>query len=157
MKLRMVLSGGQTGADRTGLECARELSLETGGWAPRGYRTENGPDPTLKDFHLNETASDDYPTRTKRNVNDSEATVWFGNVDSPGYWATKNAAKFYAKAFFENPTPAAFKLLADLYEVLNIAGNRASTNPEVVRLVKEAFEALKTQDIAVGFVPSLGD
>ena len=50
MKLRKVISGGQTGADRTGLECAKALGLETGGTAPDSWRTDEGHDPTLADF-----------------------------------------------------------------------------------------------------------
>lgn len=45
--LRKVISGGQTGADRAGLEVAHKLGLETGGWAPSGYVTSLGRDRSL--------------------------------------------------------------------------------------------------------------
>ena len=48
--LSKIISGGQTGADRAGLEVAKRLGYETGGTVPRGYKTSTGPDPTLKEF-----------------------------------------------------------------------------------------------------------
>lgn len=144
--VKTVKSGGQTGADRTALECARECGIGTGGWVPRGYRTESGIDLTLKDFGLKETPSNDYATRTKWNVRDSDATLWFGNTDSPGYWCTKNATRSYNKLFIENPTPLMVYDLAQMYEILNFAGNRESTNPHVVSLVRAAFAMLKHEE-----------
>ena len=47
-----IISGGQTGIDRMGLEVARELGLPTGGTAPKSYWTENGADPSLAAFGL---------------------------------------------------------------------------------------------------------
>lgn len=145
MKLRQVISGGQTGADRAGLECARDLGLETGGTAPKGYRTENGPDVSLRDFGLVESHSASYPDRTRANVRNSDATIWFGTVDSPGYWCTKHAADYYTKRFWVNPTSVQMKAAIAEYEVVNVAGNRLSKNPGVVNLVKDAFAWLRPE------------
>ena len=145
MKLRKVISGGQTGADRTGLECARALGLETGGTAPKGYRTERGPDVSLKDFGLQESDFPSYPYRTRLNVLNSEATLWFGNEHSPGYWCTKKNADQYVRPFWINPTPAQMEAIAEEYEVVNVAGNRLSKNPGVVQLVKNAFVRLRPE------------
>jgi hypothetical protein len=139
VKLRKIISGGQTGADRTGLECAKELGILTGGTAPKGYRTETGDDPTLKDFGVVESFSSSYPIRTAQNVRDSQVTLWFGNTGSPGYWCTKKACGTFNKPFLESFN---LKALSEQYEVINIAGNRASTNPKVIDLVKEAFQTL---------------
>lgn len=144
MKLRKILSGGQTGADKAGLEVAKELGLETGGTAPKGYRTESGTDHSLKELGLVESPYWQYQPRTKQNVKDADITVWFGNIGSPGYWCTCNAAKAYHKPFIENPTSEQFRALAEEYEVINTAGNRASTNPGVSQLVKDTIrEALR--------------
>jgi hypothetical protein len=143
MKLRKVISGGQTGADRTGLECAKALGLETGGYAPRGYRTESGNDRSLKDFGLEETAASDYPTRTRLNAVNSDCTVWFGRTTSAGFRCTDKGCSDAHKVMFVNPSPEKFRELCNLYEVINIAGNRASTNPDVIGQVREAFAALK--------------
>ena len=142
MKLKKVISGGQTGADRTGLECAKALGLETGGWAPRGFRIDGGVDPSLADFGLKETASNDYPTRTFLNVQDSDITVWFGGV-SPGYKCTEKACKKHGKVLVFNPNGAEMLDLANRFEVINVAGNRLRTNPGIVGVVKLAFEALE--------------
>lgn len=143
MKLRLVMSGGQTGGDRTALEEAKAIGIETGGWAPRGYRTEDGPDPTLKDFGLKETASSDYPTRTRWNVRDSEATLWFGSTKSRGYACTAQACTDFGRTIYINPTPDQLRTIIDVYEVVNWAGNRKSRNPEVVDLVRNAFKVIK--------------
>lgn len=59
-----IISGGQTGADRGGLEAARTLGIPTGGTAPRGYLTETGPDESLREFGLTESKSSAYVVRT---------------------------------------------------------------------------------------------
>jgi hypothetical protein len=142
MKLRKVVSGGQTGADFTGLICAHALGLETGGTAPKGYRTETGANLQLKDLGLVESPDWNYQTRTRDNVRDADITVWFGKTDSPGCKCTLNAAVQLDKPFSINPTPIMFKQLAECYEVINIAGNRASKNPKVISQVQKAFAAL---------------
>lgn len=43
-----IISGGQTGIDRLGLEVGKELGLETGGTTTPGYYTENGRDESLQ-------------------------------------------------------------------------------------------------------------
>lgn len=88
-KLTCVYSGGQTGADRAGLEVARDMGLETGGWAPVGYYTTDGPDPSLRAFGLRELTERDttakmYIARSMRNVDDTDGTIVFRTRDSPG-------------------------------------------------------------------------
>lgn len=140
MRLKRVISGGQTGADRAGLECAKALGLETGGTAPKGYRTDAGPDPTLKDLGLVESFSSGYPIRTSQNVKDSDATVWFGKTDSPGYKCTLRATIVHSKPLHENPKNLVD--IADRYTVINVAGNRARINPDVVQQVIDAFATI---------------
>ncbi|MBO7684653.1 MAG: hypothetical protein J6T51_08020 [Kiritimatiellae bacterium] len=40
-----IVSGGQTGVDRGALQAAMDLGLPWGGWAPKGWRAENGTIP----------------------------------------------------------------------------------------------------------------
>jgi len=141
MKLSKVISGGQSGADRAGLECAKSLGLMTGGTAPKGYRTEKGPDPSLKEFGLDESIDSSYVPRTRANVRNSDATLWFGNTNSPGYYCTLKATKDWGKPFIVNPTD--LRDIAENYTTINIAGNRASTNPSVIELVQKAFSTLE--------------
>ncbi|HEY0792109.1 MAG TPA: putative molybdenum carrier protein [Chthoniobacterales bacterium] len=71
--LRKVVSGGQTGADRAGLDFALEVGLENGGYVPKGRKAEDG---RIDDrYHLTEMTSASYPVRTQRNVEASDGTV----------------------------------------------------------------------------------
>ena len=73
--LERVISGGQTGADQTGLHAARACGIPTGGWAPRGWLTEAGPAPWLEEWGLvecpeGETEAERYRARRRRCVKD---------------------------------------------------------------------------------------
>lgn len=73
MKFKIV-SGGQTGVDRAGLEAAIALGLPYGGWVPKGRLAEDGVVP-LRYAGMQENASSNYAVRTKANVRDSDATL----------------------------------------------------------------------------------
>ena len=68
-----IISGGQTGVDRAALDVAIHQGLPHGGWCPSGRRAEDGSIDAI--YTLQETASRDYPCRTKWNVRDSDATL----------------------------------------------------------------------------------
>jgi len=70
-----IISGGQIGADRGGLDAAIHCDLPHGGWCPRGRKAEDGVIPV--EYHLTEMSSAAYRPRTKTNVVDSDATVIF--------------------------------------------------------------------------------
>ena len=69
-----IVSGGQTGVDRGGLEAAIALGLPYGGWVPKGRIAEDGTVP-LKYASMQEHSSSNYAVRTKANVRDSDATL----------------------------------------------------------------------------------
>lgn len=128
--LKMIISGGQTGADQGALHAGMMLGLHTGGTAPKGYKTEKGRQATLlRSFGLEEADTDHYPTRTKINVEDSDFTLWIGDVGTPGHAATRRSCKAADKDFLVNPSGPALVvyLLESQAEVMNVAGNRAST------------------------------
>lgn len=75
-----IVSGGQTGVDRGALEAAIDLGLDWGGWAPRGWRAEDGEIPPLYRASMKEHASANYLARTRRNVADSHATLIIANA-----------------------------------------------------------------------------
>ncbi|HEY4065152.1 MAG TPA: putative molybdenum carrier protein [Puia sp.] len=127
--IEKVISGGQTGADRMGLEIAKFLGYPTGGTAPKGFRTENGPDLSLREeFGLRESYSSSYSPRTTQNVLDSHFTVLFGDMLSSGSKATIDACLKYHQPYVENPSVEELidKIKANYVKVLNIAGNRGS-------------------------------
>lgn len=82
--LKKVISGGQTGADLAGLMAAKTQGFETGGWILKDYLTEDGPNFDLKKFGLLPLDCVHYPTRSKKNVDDSDGTVVFRLKYSPG-------------------------------------------------------------------------
>ena len=75
-----IVSGGQTGVDRGALQVAMALGLDWGGWAPKGWRAENGTIPALYRLNMREHASANYLGRTRRNVVDSHATLIITNT-----------------------------------------------------------------------------
>lgn len=75
MKISKIVSGGQTGADRGGLDGAIELGIPHGGWCPKDRKSEDGVIPDK--YQLKEMTSADYLKRTEQNVIDSDATVIF--------------------------------------------------------------------------------
>lgn len=151
MTLKKIISGGQTGADKAGLDAAKALGLETGGTAPKGWRIclpdgSDGSDPTLAEYGLVEHESREYPPRTIQNVKDSDGTVWFGYAASPGGKLTIKTAKAESKPFIINPTAVELRewVEANQIEVLNVAGNRQSPdNPTIseatYKTIVEAF------------------
>jgi hypothetical protein len=131
-----VISGGQTGADQAGLAVARRLAIPTGGFMPKGWRTEAGPRPDLASLYgLEETATAAYPERTERNVLSADGTVVFGDSRSEGSMLTARLCRRHGKPCCMVPLgdeveSAAATLRAWLsehrIETLNVAGNRAS-------------------------------
>lgn len=136
--LKKIISGGQTGVDRIGLEVGKEFKYETGGTAPKGYKTEYGRDLDLKELGLVEHESDRYEPRTEENVKNSDGTVIFGNINSTGTKLTLSYLKQHKKPHIVNPRPQELYdfIIKEKIETLNVAGNRSS------RLSKEELEAV---------------
>lgn len=135
MLLTKIISGGQTGADQGGLDAAIYLGIETGGYIPKGRRTEKGPMPIeqFKKYNLTEHFSRKYTLRTALNVRDSDGIVLFGNMYSPGSATTINICRSLAKPYIENPDK--YELVSWIaknhIKCLNVAGNRESVNPGI--------------------------
>lgn len=146
-----IISGGQTGVDTIGLQVAKELGIETGGTAPKGFLRERGVDSEdISSYGLTEITSeqqadytkrkgkrDPYTGRTELNVRNSDGTVYFyTSSDSAGYTATKRSADEWGKPFLANPTAEELAdwIAKNNIKVLNVAGNRGSklSNPEEV-------------------------
>ncbi len=71
--LDKIISGGQTGADRAGLDAAMEAGISVGGFCPRGRLTEDGMIPAR--YPLLELETVEYMVRTERNVVESDGTL----------------------------------------------------------------------------------
>lgn len=159
-----IISGGQTGIDRLGLEVGKELGLETGGTTTPGYYTENGRDESLKDFGVTEISPElqagrkgreFYLPRTEQNVLNSDGTVYFStDEDSAGRIATQRFDKQHNKPFLLNPTSQELAqwLVDNNIDTLNVAGNRGSkVSPEfdsqVRDTIRNAFSSPIQQDL----------
>ena len=130
--------------------------VETGGWAPKGFRTENGSHKNLgKQYKLKETKSPTYPPRTKRNVLDSDGTLWFGSIHSPGAALTirlchrhKRPVKRirYSQENRRSPMreiPGIVKWIRhNNITTLNVAGNRESKNPGITMYTEAVISKL---------------
>jgi Circularly permutated YpsA SLOG family len=77
LMIRKIISGGQTGADRAGLDFAIEAGLEHGGYIPRGRKAEDG---RIDDrYNLIELSTSSYPARTRRNIDGTRLTLELAN------------------------------------------------------------------------------
>ena len=74
-----IISGGQTGADRGGLDAAIELGIEHGGHCPLGRTAEDGVIPNV--YLLQESRSTGYPQRTEYNVKNAGVTIIFNRSE----------------------------------------------------------------------------
>ena len=80
MRLKKIVSGGQTGVDRGALDAALALGFPCGGRCPPGRLAEDGRIPEL--YPLVEMPSGGYRERTIQNVVESDGTlvIYFGRL-----------------------------------------------------------------------------
>ena len=150
MAIVKIVSGGQTGADRGGLNAAIEADIPHGGYCPRGRRAEDGRIP--KHYQLTEMHSEEYLARTEANVVDSDATVVFTyGAATGGSLRTVEFAIKYQRPWLHvnlsvnghrrhvadvadwllNKEPRDDQPLVPEKTVLNVAGSRGFNNPEM--------------------------
>lgn len=146
-----IISGGQTGADRAGLDAGLEAGLPVGGYVPRGRLSEDGQVPDK--YPMTETGSKDYKSRTKRNILESDGTLII-NIGP-----MKGGTALTAKIAQENNRPLMIVQLDDDYQVgavinwleenriqtLNIAGPRESKLPGIHDKAKQFLKEVLTQ------------
>ncbi len=147
MNVKKIISGGQTGVDRAGLDFAIETGIEHGGYCPKGRRAEDGRIPAK--YNLIETESADYEERTERNLTESDGTLimYIGKMRG-GTLLTSALCRKEGKPCLiidlnhltEGTARDFTKWLMDNgIRVLNIAGGRES----VVPIYSKAMECLR--------------
>ena len=149
--IKKIVSGGQTGADRAGLDIAIRWGFPHAGWCPKGRKAEDGV--IGGQYQLVETPSANYLQRTEWNARDSDATVIF-TIASTLTGGSKRTAEFAAKhhkpflhlprhsSSYEPPALILQRFVEDnCVRVLNVAGTRASKEPEVWKFAYETLEA----------------
>jgi hypothetical protein len=70
-----VISGGQTGVEQAALRAAKAAGIPTGGYTPKMWMTEDGPNPSLAEYGLIELETPDYPRRTRAVVDEADAVL----------------------------------------------------------------------------------
>ncbi len=137
VKLRKLISGGQTGVDRAALDVAVKLHIPCGGWCPRGRWAEDGPISSL--YPLQETPSEEPAQRTEWNIRDSQGTLILhaGEVTG-GTHLTLELVRQYREPVLvldltRGPAPGQVRLWVANQEIhiLNIAGPRESESPGI--------------------------
>jgi len=152
--IRRIVSGGQTGADRGGLDAAIALGIPIGGWCPSGRRAEDGVIPAPYAAHLRETADSSWSTRTRLNIRDSDATlICSSSIRLSGgsalTWALaarlmrpRKHLVLLASDFVREVDGARTWLAENRVAVLNVAGPRESKEPGVEVATRDAVMSI---------------
>jgi|APCry1669188910_1035180.scaffolds.fasta_scaffold219762_1 hypothetical protein len=143
-----IISGGQTGADRAALDWAIQHGIAHGGWCPKGRKAEDGPIDAK--YQLTKTPSSIYRQRTEWNVRDSDGTVIFsvgkrlsGNSSETLEFAIKHRKPYlhFSAVFKDHAASVLNKWMQENHiRVLNVAGPRASNEPEVGSFVMATLD-----------------
>lgn len=159
--LEKIISGGQTGVDRAGLDVALELKIPIGGYIPKGRWAADGS--LHKDYkNMVETATDAPEERTRLNVMLGDATLilTMGKLD-PGTQLTAEIASTLEKPCLElnlHETLRADGLQVAIaksqafisrneVKVLNIAGPREENVPKIHDRAADFLRAVLTSPV----------
>lgn len=150
-----IISGAQTGADRGGLLAAHDLGISRGGWAPAGWRSEDGVIPDWFRSGMVLAHSSAYPVRTRQNVLESGGTlvVTLGSLgaDSGSYLTAKLARKFGRPCIHmtidQLSVSTGMAIVRGWIEgrnitTLNVAGSRESREPGIQQATRIALVAI---------------
>jgi hypothetical protein len=147
VRLRKIISGGQTGVDRAALDAAIELGMEHGGWCPLGRLAEDGFIPVR--YALRQTISPQYAVRTEQNVLSADGTIiFYREILRGGTELTLRFCRLHQRPYYLCDLTQKFEplvvidwLAAWRIEILNVAGPRERTSPGI----GEACRALMLQ------------
>ena len=130
-KPEKIISGGQTGVDRAGLEAALVIIIPIGGYCPKGRRAEDGIIPNK--YPLTELPDRNYKVRTERNIIESDGTLIINQGPlTGGTLLTARFAEKHRKPVLvvqlekADPTEVHRWGLEHKIKVVNIAGPRES-------------------------------
>lgn len=152
MKIAKIISGGQTGADRGGLDSAIYFNLPYGGYVPKGRRAEDGTIPE-RYGKLTEIESFDYLVRTEENIIHSDITLIFCHgKPTGGSLATVSLCRRNKRPFITVDLDNSFKENMDwimksfetdeMNMVVNVAGSRESKHRGIQKEVGDIMTAV---------------
>ena len=157
--IRKVISGGQTGVDRAGLDAALKAGIPISGYCPKGRLAEDGNIP--EKYPMIELESPESYYRTEQNVIQSDGTLILNKGSlSEGTKLTHDFTIRYGKPSLIvqldadkiiEPAHVIRWIKGQLINTLNIAGPRESKCPggiyaEALAYMKKVFNALKESD-----------
>ncbi|NVN93552.1 MAG: hypothetical protein HXX11_23550 [Desulfuromonadales bacterium] len=146
--LRKVVSGGQTGVDRAGLDAAINAGFPISGYCPKGRLAEDGTIP--EKYPMIEMDRPESYYRTEKNVQDSDGTLILNKGElTEGTRLTHDITVKYGKPSLivqldvlevVKPEHVVRWIEGQLIGTLNVAGPRESKSPNGIYV--EAFAYL---------------
>ncbi len=139
--IRKLVTGGQAGAEQAAWAAARRAGVETGGYMPRGFLTEEGAATRLGALYNAVEFPFDDARRIRANLRRADGLFWLGDADSPGAADVFAACRELGKPFlavhprFAEPAEAADWLRVFDVAVLVAASDPPSRSPEIGPLV----------------------
>ena len=145
-----IISGGQTGVDRAGLDVALKNGIDCGGWSPTGRLDEVGRIPDR--YPLKELDHGGFTERTLQNVRDSEGTVIIyvrrlsGGTEQTVRFCVEQQRPHELIDASKLSTEKAARSIVNLVRkhtinILNVAGPRQSEWPEGYNYAFRVLEA----------------
>ena len=154
-RLLKIVTGGQTGADRAALDWALANGVACGGWCPLGRWAEDGVIDAR--YPLRETPELNPAQRTEWNIRDSDGTLILSLARClvGGTRLTEDLAKRLVKPHLVlSKTEGDLSMQAEVLlrfiaandiAVLNVAGPRASGEPDLAGYVAALLDAALVQ------------
>jgi hypothetical protein len=154
-----IISGGQTGADRSALDFAIDNNIPHGGWIPKGRITEGGQ---LSDkYQLQEMETTSYNKRTEQNVIDSDGTVIlsYGNLTGGSALTQTYTIKHHKPCLHLDMSKTTITEAAgslnnwiekSKIKILNVAGPRASKDNKIYQVTRDLLETSFIKDKSHG-------
>ena len=158
--IEKIISGGQTGVTGAALDAAIHLDIAFGGWCPQGRIDEEGIIPekynVLQEISGNfNNEKENYDTRTKYNIRDSDATlILVPRIPLPpaikdGTLLTIDEVQKQNKPYLMTDLSEALRnnvehiinwINQNNIKILNVAGPRESSSPEIYQLSLKLLE-----------------
>ena len=143
--IKHIISGGQSGVDRSALDFSIQYNLPYSGYCPKNRWAEDGK--IAPEYKLTETKESEPEFRTLQNIIHSDGSLVIYNIIDKGIQTTIRLAQQYSKPFFilklnQEINIIEFRnwLKENKINRLNVAGPRESNDPGIYL---KTFEILK--------------